>query len=412
MRIAILSQAPRCYSTRRLREAAEQRKHDVQVLDTSRLSLLLENGRHSIFYRGEPLPAFDAVIPRIGASVTFFGTAVVRQFEQMRVYCLNCAEAIIDARDKLRSMQLLNRHDVGIPPTAFVRCNKYFLPAIESVGGAPVVLKLLQGAQGVGVILADSTRVAQAILEALRSARQNMLIQKFVSESRGRDIRAIVVGDRVVASMRRVAQGHEFRSNVHRGAKTEPVKLDQQYLRTALRAAHVLGLQVAGVDMLESADGPQVTEVNSSPGLQAIEAASGLDVAAMIIQFLEAEISCPPEPQHRSFRNASLENDHHEDYRVRDVAIVQGSELDGATVESPCIQERGLVVLKLRRGNEEILRPDRSVTILAGDNLMCFGRSEELDAVASVAEHATCRGRPADRDRDASPHRGPHREPG
>jgi len=376
MNIAILSQAPRCYSTRRIKEAARARGHNVRVMDTTRFSLLLEHGRPGLFYRAKSLPACDAVIPRIRASITFFGTAVVRQFEQMGMYCLNCAESIVDARDKLRSMQLLSRHDIGIPPTAFVRCNKYFLPSIDSVGGAPVVLKLLQGAQGVGVILADSTKVAQAILETLRSARQNVLIQKFVAESRGRDIRALVVGDRVVAAMRRTAQGNEFRSNVHRGGKAEAVQLDPVYASTALRAAHIIGLDVAGVDMLESESGPQVTEVNSSPGLQGIELATRIDVASAIIEFLEAQIAFPD-------RNLGHDRDADDDhYRLVEVPVMNSSELVGEPISGHRLQGRGLIVLKLRRNGEEIVRPSGSVTIQAGDVLLCFGRSAELKSIA------------------------------
>ncbi|MCI0362825.1 MAG: RimK family alpha-L-glutamate ligase [Phycisphaerales bacterium] len=377
MKLAILSQAPRCYSTRRLKEAALGRGHDVGVLDSTRFSLLLEHGNPNLLYRAQPLEPYDAVIPRIRASITFFGTAVVRQFEQMGIYCLNSAEAIVDSRDKLRSMQLLSRHDVGIPPTAFVRYPKYFLPAIDSVGGAPVVLKLLQGAQGMGVILADSTKNAQAILETMRTARQNVLIQKFVAESKGRDVRALVVGDRVVAAVRRTAQGQEFRSNLHRGAKAEPVTLDRDYEATALRAAHIIGLDVAGVDMLEGKDGPQVTEVNSSPGLQGLELATCVDVAGAIVEFLEAQLTA-----HRDETNNGFTRD---DYQLSEVSVSRDSELVGQTVHGSGLQGRGLVVLKLRRDDREIVRPDETVVIMPGDLLLCFGRSAELQALASDA---------------------------
>jgi ribosomal protein S6--L-glutamate ligase len=290
----ILSRAPGCYSTRRLVYAARQRGHDARVCDTTHFSLLLERGTPSMSYRGEPLPprACDAVIPRIGASITFFGTAVVRQFQQMGVFCLNGAEAITDARDKLRTLQLLSRHDIGIPPTAFVRCHEYTHSAIASVGGAPMILKLLEGTQGVGVILAESGKVAEAIIETLRRANQNVLIQRFVSESRGRDIRAFVVGGRVIAAMRRVAQGAEYRSNVHRGGRAVGVDLSPEFERTAVEAAEIVGLHIAGVDMLESADGPKITEVNCSPGLEGIEGATGVDIAGAIMDYLQEHV--PP----------------------------------------------------------------------------------------------------------------------
>ncbi|MCA9297934.1 MAG: RimK family alpha-L-glutamate ligase, partial [Phycisphaerales bacterium] len=276
MNLGILSRSPRAYSTRRLREAAKDRGHKVRVLDTLHFAIDLEHGTPDLLYKGKPITHPDAVIPRIGASITYFGTAVVSQFHQMDVFCANSAHGITSARDKLRSLQILSRHDIGIPRTAFVRDRSDVLPAIERVGGAPVIIKLLEGTQGVGVILADTVKVAEAIIETLQSARQNVLIQKFVAESKGRDVRAIVAGDAVVGAMRRVAEGQEFRSNVHRGGRPEPITLDPAYEKAAVRAAQVLGLRVAGVDMLEANDGPQVMEVNSSPGLEGIERATRL----------------------------------------------------------------------------------------------------------------------------------------
>src|SRR5690606_25058800 len=221
MNIKILSRNSHLYSTQRLIEAAKKRGHNVEVMDPLKCDLVIEKKKPSIFYRGKVITDTDAVIPRIGASVTFFGTAVVRQFEQMGVFSLSASQAISVSRDKLRSLQILSRHDIGLPPSAFVRSKEDVLPAIERVGGAPVIIKLLEGTQGVGVILAETRKVAEAIIETLQSAKQNVLIQKFVAESKGRDVRAFVVGGRVVAAMRRVAQGQEFRSNVHRGGKTE-----------------------------------------------------------------------------------------------------------------------------------------------------------------------------------------------
>src|SRR5690606_29345318 len=284
MKIAILSQGPRLYSTRRIREAAEARGHKVRVLDPLKFSLDVEKKNPHVWYREKRVENFDAIIPRIGASITFFGTAVVRQYEQMGVFCLNTSSSIATSRDKLRAFQILSRHNIGIPKTAFVRQRSSVMPAIERVGGAPVIIKLLEGTQGIGVILADTSKIAEAIVETLQSTKQNVLIQNFVEESRGRDVRAFVVGGRVVAAMRRSAQGTEFRSNVHRGGVAVPVQLEPEYERTAVMAAQILGLRVAGVDMLESNEGPQVMEVNSSPGLEGIETATGVDIAGEMIK--------------------------------------------------------------------------------------------------------------------------------
>ncbi len=273
MKLGILSCSPHCYSTRRLRIAAEERGHEVKVLNTLKFAIDLEKGEPDLYYRQKQLADYMAVLPRIGASITYFGTAVVRQFEQMDVFCANSSAGISNSRDKLRSLQILSRHHIGIPATTFVRDKKDVLPAIERVGGAPVIIKLLEGTQGIGVLLAETVKSAEAIIELLQSQKQNVLIQKFVAESKGRDIRAFVVGDQVVAAMRRVAQGQEFRSNVHRGGLTELVELDDVYCETAVRAAQIMGLRVAGVDLLEGKDGPQIMEVNSSPGLEGIEPA-------------------------------------------------------------------------------------------------------------------------------------------
>ncbi|HBE66580.1 MAG TPA: 30S ribosomal protein S6--L-glutamate ligase, partial [Planctomycetaceae bacterium] len=256
MKLAILSRNLRCYSTRRLREAAEQRGHKVKVLDTLKFAIDLQKGDPDLYFRGRQLSDYDAVLPRIGASITHFGTALLRQFEQMDIFCCNTSGGVSNSRDKLRSLQILAKHHVGIPATTFVTDKKDVLPAIQRVGGAPVVIKLLEGTQGIGVLLAETVRAAEAIVELLQSQKQNVLIQKFIAESKGRDVRAFVVGDQVVAAMRRVAAGQEFRSNVHRGGRTEPVVLDETYCEAAIRAAQITGLRVAGVDLLEGADGP------------------------------------------------------------------------------------------------------------------------------------------------------------
>ncbi len=249
MRLAILSCSPKAYSTRRFKEAAEQRGHRVKVLNTLKFAIDLERSSPDLYFRQKPLSIYDAVLPRIGASITYYGTAVVRQFQEMDVFCANTSHGIINSRDKLRSLQILSRHHIGIPKTAFVRDKKDVLPAIERVGGAPVIIKLIEGTQGIGVLLAESNKQAESIIELLQSQKQNVLIQKFVAESKGRDVRAFVVGDHVVAAMRRVAQGQEFRSNVHRGGVAEPIELDQQYIDTAVRCTQILGLRVAGPEL-------------------------------------------------------------------------------------------------------------------------------------------------------------------
>ena len=246
MKLGILSRNLRCYSTRRLREAAQQRGHKARVLDTLKFAIDLQQGEPDLYFRRKQLSDYDAVLPRIGASITNFGTAVVRQFEQMDVFCANSSSGISNSRDKLRSLQILSKHNVGIPQTTFVTDKKDVLPAIKRVGGAPVVIKLLEGTQGIGVLLAESVKTAEGIVELLQSQKQNVLIQKFVAESKGRDIRAFVVGDQVVGAMRRVAQGQEFRSNVHRGGITEPILLDEQYCETAVRTTQILGTASSG----------------------------------------------------------------------------------------------------------------------------------------------------------------------
>ena len=271
MKLAILSRAPRAYSTQRLRTAALDRGHQVRVLNTLRFAIDLSGPEPDLQFRGRPLSDYDAILPRIGSSITYFGTAVVRQFEQMDVYTPNTANGIANARDKLRARADPLAPPIGMPATTFVRNRADVMPAIERVGGAPVVIKLLEGTQGIGVILAPDIKIAEAIIETLHSTNQNVLIQSFISESRGRDIRALVVGDRVVAAMRRRAKGDEFRSNVHRGGTVEPVELTPEYEQAAVRSAQIMGLRVAGVDMLEGNEGPLVMEVNSSPGLEGIE---------------------------------------------------------------------------------------------------------------------------------------------
>ncbi|HMJ14958.1 MAG TPA: RimK family alpha-L-glutamate ligase [Polyangiaceae bacterium] len=367
MKIAILSRSPGAYSTRRLKEACIQRGHAVRVLNTLRFGMLVESGQPDLFYCNKRVSRYDAVIPRIGASISMFGTAVVRQFEQMGVFTLNSSQAISVSRDKLRSVQVLSRHAIGIPPTAFVRDRRSVLAAIDQVGGAPVIIKLLEGTQGIGVILAESTPVAEAIIETLQSARQNVLVQKFVKESKGRDMRAFVVGDRVVAAMRRVAVGEEFRANVHRGGRAEPVQLDSLFERTAIHAAQIMGLRVAGVDMLETANGPQILEVNSSPGLEGIETATQIDVASAILEHLEEQVLFPDVDVRQRLTLKS-------GYGVAEFQVSSDSELAGKTLRQSALRDRDVQVLSISRGSVVIPNPGGEREILTGDVVVCFGK--------------------------------------
>jgi len=289
MRMVILSRQPTLYSTRTLVEAAERRGHHVRVLDTLQFDIRVSRQNPELFYQGEPVGPVDAVIPRIGASITFFGLAVVRQFEMMGVYCVNESQAIARSRDKLRCLQILSRHDIGLPPTVYTRQADHVPACIDRVDGPPVVVKLLEGTQGIGVVLAETTPTASSVIEAFHGLDQNILIQKFIAEAKGSDIRALVVGRKVVAAMKRKAVSGEFRSNLHRGGTAVKVRLTAEYRRTALAAARVLGLRVAGVDLIESREGPMVMEVNSSPGLEGIQKTTGVDVATAIIEHMEEE---------------------------------------------------------------------------------------------------------------------------
>jgi|TARA_B110000908_G_C10253263_1_gene453567 ribosomal protein S6--L-glutamate ligase len=371
MKLGILSCSPNAYSTRRLKEAAEQRDHEIKVLDTLKFAIDLERGSPDLYYRQKPLSSYDAVLPRIGASITYYGTAVVRQFQQMDVYCANTAHGILNSRDKLRSLQILSRHHIGIPKTTFVRDKKDVLPAIARVGGAPVVIKLIEGTQGIGVLLAESVNQAESIIELLQSQKQNVLIQKFVAESKGKDIRAFVVGDQVVAAMRRVAQGQEFRSNVHRGGLAEPVELDEQYRETAVRCTQILGLSVAGVDMLEGKDGPQVMEVNSSPGLEGIEKCTALDIAGAIIDYIAAQVDFP-EIDVRQRLTVSR------GYGVSEIYVPEGSNFVGQTIVETKLSESDINVLTLYRGAKVIPNPREARVLEAGDKLLCFGKLEAM----------------------------------
>ena len=287
MKIAILSRDPKLYSTRRLVEAARVRGHEVRVIDVLRCYMNIASHKPSIHYKGEELEEFDAVIPRIGASVTFYGTAVLRQFEMIGVYPLNESVAIVRSRDKLRSLQLLSRKGIGLPVTGFAHAPDDVQDLIKMVGGAPVVIKLLEGTQGIGVVLAETGKAAESVVEAFMGLRANILVQEFIQEAGGADVRCLVIGDKVVASMKRQAKPGEFRSNLHRGGTAHMVRITPEERSTAVRAAKILGLNVAGVDILRSNHGPVVIEVNSSPGLEGIEGATGKDIAGLMIEFIE-----------------------------------------------------------------------------------------------------------------------------
>ena len=303
MKLAILSREPKSYSTQRLVAAAELQGHEAVVIDHLQCNLVLEKGQPGIIYHGEPLAGFDAVVPRIGASVTFYGTAVVRQFEMMKVRTAVDSQAIVRSRDKLRSMQILSRAGVGMPKTAFTN-NSADVPAmIDQVGGAPVIIKLLEGTQGLGVVLAESVKAAQSVIEAFHNLKARIIVQEFIAESKGADLRAFVVDGEVVGAMKRQGKEGEFRSNLHRGGVGTLVKLTRAEKAAALLATKALGLGIAGVDMLQSKRGPLVLEVNSSPGLEGIEKATQQDIAGRIIEYTTA-LASRRKPQPKTKKEA------------------------------------------------------------------------------------------------------------
>jgi ribosomal protein S6--L-glutamate ligase len=289
MKIALLARNPNLYSHRRICEAARARGHEIEIINTLRVSINITSRRPTLYYRKRQLEGFDAVIPRIGASITFYGLAVLRQFEVMGVYPLNESVAIGRSRDKLRCLQLLARRGIGLPTTAFTNDPKQAEDVIDLVGGAPVVIKLLEGTQGIGVMLGETMKSAKSVIEAFQGANVNILVQEFIKEAGSTDLRALVIGDKVVAAMVRQGPEGEFRSNLHRGGFGEKAKITPQERATAVKAARTLGLNVCGVDMLRSKHGPLVMELNSSPGIQGLERATGVDVAGLMIDFLERD---------------------------------------------------------------------------------------------------------------------------
>lgn len=287
MKIAILSRKASLYSTHRLKEAGEKRGHEMHVIDYLRCYMNITSHKPQVIFQGTPLEGFDAIIPRIGASRTFYGTAVVRQFEMMNVFTANESQAISRSRDKLRCMQILARQGIGLPVTGFANSTKDIEGLIDIVGGSPLVIKLLEGTQGIGVVLAETNQAAKSVIEAFRGLDANILVQEFIKEAKGMDIRCLVVGDRIIASMKRQGAAGEFRSNIHRGGSAAAIKLTPEERSTAVRAAKAMGLRVSGVDILRSNHGPVVMEVNSSPGIEGIEKATSVDVAGKIIEFIE-----------------------------------------------------------------------------------------------------------------------------
>jgi ribosomal protein S6--L-glutamate ligase len=285
MKLAILSRKPSLYSTRRLVKAARDRGHEARVFDPLHCYMSVSTDRPAIYYKGEELMGYDAVIPRIGASITFYGTAVLRQFEMLGVYPVNESVAITRARDKLRSLQLLARKGIPLPVTGFAQSPDDIQHVISMVGGAPLVLKMIEGTQGIGVVLAETPKAAESVIDAFFGLKVNILVQQYIREARGADIRCFVIGDKVVAAMRRQAREGDFRSNLHRGGTASPIKLTPEERAIAVHAAKVIGLNVAGVDLLRSDRGPLVLEVNSSPGLEGIEQVTNRDIAGMIVEF-------------------------------------------------------------------------------------------------------------------------------
>lgn len=290
MKIAILSRKHSLYSTHRLVEAAHAKGHHADVIDTLRCYMNITSAQPTIHYKGSELHSYDAVIPRIGASVTFYGAAVVRQLEMMGVFCVNDSVAITRARDKLRSLQLLSKKGIGLPITGFAHSLDEIQDLIKMVGGPPLVIKFLEGTQGIGVVLVETTKAARSVLEAFLELKVNIMVQEYIKETEGADIRCFVIGGKVVAAMKRQAKSEEFRSNLHRGGIATPIEATKEEENMAIRAAHIIGLNVAGVDIIRSNRGPLIMEVNATPGLEGIEKTTGVDVSAAIIKFIEENV--------------------------------------------------------------------------------------------------------------------------
>jgi ribosomal protein S6--L-glutamate ligase len=365
MRIAILSRGPRLYSTRRLIEEGSKRGQDITVLDPLKFGLTIGTDGVEILHRGEPV-SFDAAIPRIGHSITRHGVALLNQFEQMGLYSANTGDGIRKSRDKLLASQILAKNGIMIPTTAYVRDLYDVETAIERVGGLPCIIKVSEGTQGQGVFLRHTLREAMNLVEALLLTGKAVLIQQYISESHGKDIRALVVGDRVVAAMRRRARGREFRSNFHLNGTIEAVELNEEYVNVARRAARVLGLNIAGVDLLEGADGPLVLEVNSSPGLQGIETASGVNVAGHIIDFLIKDVDFADVDVGQLLRTNL-------DQGVLSLHLKHHPRLVGRSILELFSFDTDIPVFALARGNDLLWNPDPELQLRFDDVLICYG---------------------------------------
>ena len=365
MRIAVLSRGPRLYSTRRLIEEGSKRGQDITVLDPLKFGLTIGTDGVEILHRGEPV-SFDAAIPRIGHSITRHGVALLNQFEQMGLYSANTGDGIRKSRDKLLASQILAKNGIKIPTTAYVRDLYDVETAIERVGGLPCIIKVSEGTQGQGVFLRHTLREAMNLVEALLLTGKAVLIQQYISESHGKDIRALVVGDRVVAAMRRRARGREFRSNFHLNGTIEAVELSEEYVNVARRAARVLGLNIAGVDLLEGADGPLVLEVNSSPGLQGIETASGVNVAGHIIDFLIKDVDFADVDVGQLLRTNL-------DQGVLSLHLKHHPRLVGRSILELFSFDTDIPVFALARGNDLLWNPDPELQLRFDDVLICYG---------------------------------------
>jgi ribosomal protein S6--L-glutamate ligase len=373
--IAVLTTRSKSYSVKRILEVGRSRGHRMRAYDPAHFAILLDQDEPTLTYRGKPVGGIDAVIPRVSAHASPFGVAVVRHFEQMGIFCANSSQSMLASRDKFRATQTMTRKGIGLPRTAFVAETGGVAGALDYVGGAPVVVKLIEGTQGVGVTLAEHRQTAMALVDMLHSANQNVLMQAFVAESRGKDIRAFVVDGKVVAAMRRTALGDEFRSNLHRGGSAEPVELDEQYKGAAVRAAQVLGLRIAGVDILESDRGPLVIEVNSSPGLEGIEGATDVDVAGAIVEFVESECHLPEIDLRQRLAMAH-------GHGIVELKVAPESALSGRSIADSPLGNEAVRVLTVSHGASITPLPRAAHVMQTGDVLVVFGPSALLRDLA------------------------------
>lgn len=369
--IAVLTSKRSTYSVKRLLTEGRERGHRMRAMDPTGFAILLEHDKPSLLYRGKPVTGLDAVIPRISASTPPFGMAVVQQMEQMGVFCANSFQGIQSSRDKFRASQIMVRRGIGLPRTAFVAEPGAVDGALDHVGGAPVVVKLIEGSQGVGVTLAEHRETAHALVDMLHSGGQQVLLQSMVQESRGRDVRVIVVGGKAIAAMRRQAEGDEFRSNLHRGGKAQAVELDESYARAAVRAAQVLGLRIAGVDILEGNDGPKVIEVNSSPGLEGIEGASKVDVAGQILDFVEKQCHLPDVDVRQRL---SMVTGH----SISELVVRKKGPFAGKSIGETPLAGENIRVLTAARDDEVFPLPPPEFRLQADDKVVVFGPFDKL----------------------------------